>query len=106
MSPGEPSAVCRNCGRPPGEEEHLDAAGWCPRCRREVVRRATSRAWAGTALIAVVAAVGVVWLDLLEGRFVMFWLALAAGLLFLVFKIARRVAFEVVRARGVPPPEE
>lgn len=95
-----PTELCRNCGLPTDKADH---AGWCPDCRAEVLRRASGWAWGAVALAGVPAAVLLVHTGLLADRFVMLWVVLAAGLLYLVFKVARRAAFEVIRARGVPP---
>jgi hypothetical protein len=92
--------LCRNCGRP---AEKVDPVGWCPVCRGEVLRRASGWAWGVAALAAVPAAVLFLRTGVLASRFVILWVALAAGLLFVLFKVARRVAFEVIRGRGVPP---
>jgi len=94
--------ACRNCGRPYPAAE-LDRAGWCERCRRVVVRRASILA----RIAAAVAAVGILAVVLLvvqPVRFVMVWLVLAGVLTFVVYKLAQRVAFEIIRSRGVPPP--
>jgi amino acid transporter len=97
------SATCRNCGR---AATRLDRQRWCDRCRREVVRRASRAA----RIVAIVAALLLMaWILLFVGptpRFLMGWLVLIAAVYFFVYKLAQRVAFEVVRGRGVPPPEE
>lgn len=103
-SPGRPAA-CRNCGavRP---ASRLDRLRWCDRCRREVVRRAgrVARlvALGGTLLL-------IAWIFVLVGpstRFLMGWLVLIAGVYFFLYKLTQRVAFEIIRGRGVPPPQE
>lgn len=105
MSEPAASTACRNCGQH-REGELPDRAGWCRRCREQVVRRAdpvaraAGIATAGVLLVVIVLAGG------LESRFLVLWLAGAALLSLLVFKVARRVAFDVYRGRGVPPPEQ
>jgi len=96
-------ASCRNCGRP---SSRLDRQRWCERCRREVVRRATRVGRiAGTVGALLLAA----WIFAVVGptpRFLMGWLVLIAVVFVFVYKLTQRVAFEVIRGRGVPPPEE
>jgi hypothetical protein len=104
VSTAEAASPCRNCGRmrPPGEL----TGGWCAECRAEVVRRATLPARISAAAFAALLMVLLVWLGALESRFLVLWLALSALAAFAAYKVARRVAFEVVRARGVTPPSE
>jgi hypothetical protein len=100
----ERAGECRNCGRTyPGDR--LDRLRWCERCRAEVVRRATrvSRivAVSGAALLLL-------WIFATVGsapRFLVGWLALVVATYFFLYTLVRRVAFEVIRGRGVPPPE-
>jgi hypothetical protein len=101
----EATQPCRNCGRqrPPGQ---LDGAGWCDVCRAEVVRRANLPARVAGILFAVLLVVLFVWLGALESRFVVMWLAATVFVAWGAFKVARRAAFEVIRARGVTPPAE
>jgi hypothetical protein len=101
----EPAFTCRNCGRLRTGEKP-DNAGWCAACRAEVVRRATLPAWAATLLFAGLEAVVLWWSGAFLSRFLVMWLALAALAAFAAFKVARRVAFEIIRSRGVPPPPE
>jgi hypothetical protein len=100
IDPAGPTEICRNCGLPTNKADH---AGWCPDCRAVVLKRASGWAWGAVALAGIPAAVLLVRMGLLADRFVMLWVALTVGILFLVFKVARRAAFEVIRARGVPP---
>ena len=98
--------VCRNCRRERTGEKP-DAAGWCARCRAVLVRRSTLPARVAGALAAVLLVALLVWTGLLASqRFFVVWLAVAAGLAWVVFKVARRAAFEVFRSRGVPAPPE
>jgi hypothetical protein len=103
VSTEEPAFTCRNCGRLRTGEKP-DNAGWCAACRAEVVRRATVPAWVATLVVAALLMLALWWAGAFYSRFVVMWLALAALAAFGAFKVARRVAFEIVRARGVTPP--
>ena len=78
---------------------------WCTNCRREVIRRATLVA----RLVGLVTAGALgVWIFSMVGpspRFLMAYLVMIAAAYFFLFKLTQRVAFEVIRGRGVPPPE-
>lgn len=95
----ENANVCRNCHREV-DPSGLDPHGWCSACRRWVVRRANL--WGrGAALLVALAAMG--WLvsgHLPAGRFLVAWMVLIVALYFVVLKIVRRVAFEVIRSRA------
>ena len=84
----------------------LDAAGWCPLCRRDVVRRATLIARVIAGLGAVAVGLWVVMIIRPGPRFLLLWLLLIGATYFFLFTLTRRVSFEVIRSRGVPPPEE
>jgi hypothetical protein len=78
---------------------------WCPACRQQVVRR--SARWARA--IAILATLGVgLWIALTirPTRFMVVWMAILIAIYVLVSRIVQRVAFEIIRARGVPAPEE
>ncbi|HET7273611.1 MAG TPA: hypothetical protein VFI91_00435 [Longimicrobiaceae bacterium] len=96
---------CRNCGKEFAAGE-LDADGWCTACRQEVIRRSTivARIVGGATALLVTAAIAVYVLPL--ERFLVAFLVLIAAVFFLVYKFARRIAFEVIRGRGVTPREE
>lgn len=98
MTPDAPAPLCRQCGRP---AEKLDPAGWCSECRAEVVRRAGVHAWGAVALAALPLAAGYARVGAFGSRFLVLWVALAAAFLFLLFKVARRVGFEVIRGRAL-----
>ena len=107
MTP-EPDApfVCRNCRRERTGEK-ADAAGWCARCRAALVRRSTLPARVAGVLAGVLLVVLLGWTGMLASqRFFVVWLAVAVGLAWVVFKVARRAAFEVYRSRGVSAPPE
>jgi hypothetical protein len=78
---------------------------WCPACRQEVIRRASN--WARAAALLVALLVGL-WIAtaMRSTRFLVAWMLLLAASYALVYKIVQRVAFEIIRARRVPVPEE
>ena len=95
--------TCRHCGDEV-KGETADRRGWCKACRRMVVRRA-----GGLAVIpAILLAAGYFWLidhfDLFRSNFLMIWIALGVALAYVAFKIARRVLFDVIRARTARRP--
>ncbi len=97
--------ACANCGRGfPAKQ--LDRRNWCPDCRREVIRRATLAA----RVIAFVAALALgLWIFTMVGpapRFLMAYVVMIVAAYFFLYKMTQRVAFEVIRGRGVPPPVE
>lgn len=104
MSNGERSAACRNCGRL-REESALDATRWCESCRAVVIHRASL--W-GRALGLLIASLLGAWIFLAidpEIIPVVVWLVLIAATYVFVSKLVRRIAFEIIRGRGVPPAE-
>ena len=97
-------AICRNCKRPFAAGD-LDAFAWCGDCRAVVIRRATVAAWV-VGVIAVVATAAIIFGIIRPGsRFLILWLILEGAVFALAYKVTQRVAFEMIRARGVPPPE-
>jgi len=103
MSTEAESFTCRQCGEGVAGAE-ADRRGWCKACRRKVVRRAS-----GVAMVpAVLVAAGYFWLidrwDLFKSNFLMVWIALGVALGYVAFKIARRVLFDVFRARTARRP--
>lgn len=96
---------CANCGRR-FPSNQLDRQNWCPDCRRVVIRRATLAA----RVVAFVAALALaLWIFTMVGpspRFMLAYVAMIVAAYFFLFKMTQRVAFEVIRGRGVPPPEE
>lgn len=97
--------VCRNCGRlrPP---EELDDQRWCGACRQRVIPR--SALWARLIAFGITLLVGAwVLFSVRPTRFVVVWMVILGATYVVASKIAQRVAFEVIRSRGVPPaPEE
>ena len=103
MSAATESFTCRQC-EDTVHGETADRRGWCKACRRKVVRRA-----GGAAVVpAVLVAAGYFWLidhfDLFKSNFLIIWIALGAALAYVAFKIARRVLFDVFRARTARRP--
>jgi len=95
---------CANCGRSYPASE-LDAAGWCKACRAEVVRRASLYARGAALFVSLIVAA---WIALAIGpssRFIVGWMALVAATYLVTARLVRRIAFEIIRNRGVPPPE-
>ena len=99
----DPVVTCRNCGHDLHDEQP-DHHGWCPACRRVVVRRAAMLA----VLPALVVLAAYLWVidhfGLWQSTFLVIWIVLGVALAWVAFKVARRVLFDVVRARGVKPP--
>ena len=95
---------CANCHRPfPASE--LDHARWCQECRAIVVRRATI---VGRLAGIIFASILGIWIFSTVGtgsRFLMAYVIMIAAAYFFLFKLTQRVAFEVIRNRGVPPPK-
>ena len=104
MTAPDVHAACGRCGRAP-EGGKLDAEQWCAECRTAVVRRATPAAFGVAILFAVLYLVVLTWTGALEStNFLVFWLALGALLAFGTYKVARRVAFDVIRSRAARTP--
>jgi hypothetical protein len=55
------------------------------------------------AICALLVAAGMVYYIGIYPRFLVAWLALVAVVYFFVFYLVRRVGFEIIRGRGVPP---
>jgi hypothetical protein len=103
MSAAAETFTCRQCGDAIAAETP-DRRGWCKACRRAVVRRAGVAAVVPAALVMA----GYFWLidsfDLFKSNFLIIWIALGAALGYVAFKIARRVFFDVIRARTARRP--
>jgi hypothetical protein len=97
---------CANCGRLRPEAE-LDRLRWCTSCRAVVIRRANL--WAHS-LGAIAALAAALWIFAGIGpspRFpFVIWLVLIVAVYYFLMKIVRRIAFEVIRTRGVTPEDE
>ena len=103
ISLGDTQHPCRNCGRewPPAQ---LDRRFWCPDCRAVVVRRSATIA----RFTALAVALGLTfWIYTLVGstpQFLLVYIVMVVLAYFFVRRLTQRVAFELIRARGVPPP--
>ena len=104
MSETPTEVACTNC-RQPREPTSLDQFGWCGRCRGVVIRRATLTARIVAALALAGAAYAVLVAVDPGPRSLIIWIVLLVALYGVVYKVTQRVAFEMIRARGVPPPE-
>lgn len=102
-SPQAVEVNCRNC-RHTLKGEKADVHGWCAACRRVVVRRSSRLALLPALLVAALYVWLMSWAGLYDSTFLIVWIALGAALVWVAYKIARRVFFDVVRARGVAPP--
>ncbi|HEX2188810.1 MAG TPA: hypothetical protein VHG51_07935 [Longimicrobiaceae bacterium] len=101
MSAPHPSTACRRCGRETAAGR-AEAEGVCAECRAGVVRRATPVAFGVAVLVAVLYLLVLAWTGALASpNFVVFWLAVGALLAFGAYKVTRRVAFDVIRARAM-----
>ena len=104
MSTEAEAFTCRQCGDAGIAGETPDRRGWCKACRRKVVRRAGGAA----VLPAVLVMAGYFYLidyyDLFKSNFLIIWITLGAALGYVAFKIARRVLFDVFRARTARRP--
>jgi hypothetical protein len=99
MSDAAGGLGCRQCGR--DIKGDGAACGLCKACRAAVVRRAG--VWA--VIPALLIAAGYFWMmdrfDLFRSNFLIIWFALGAALVWLAFKIARRVIYDVLHGRAV-----
>jgi hypothetical protein len=101
----ESESRCANCGGL-SPASALDADGWCDRCRKVVVRRATIAARA-VAVVAVLLSGWLLFAVIQPGaRSLILWILFLAAVCFVLYRLTRRVAFELVRSRGVPPPRD
>jgi hypothetical protein len=96
--------TCRQCGDLVKGEASDDRRGWCKRCRRSVVRRSGGLAVIPAVLLAAAYFWMIDYFDLFKSNFLMIWIALGVALGYVAFKIARRVLFDVIRARTVRRP--
>jgi len=75
---------------------------WCPECRAVVIRRATRVARIGAVGIAVLLMLYIFSNVGTSPRFMMIYLIMIAAAYFFLYRMIQRVAFEVIRSRGVP----
>jgi hypothetical protein len=92
---------CRNCGRET-REGRLDSLRWCQRCREIVIRKAGRWARVVALLTAILTAVAIAF-RIGTPNFLVLWAVLLVAVYAFVFLLARRIAFEIIRARGVDP---
>lgn len=83
----------------------MDNRHWCESCRRQVIRRAML--WGHGIALSTTLLLGawIVFNISPERTPVVIWLVLLAMTYFFILKFVRRIAFEIVRGRGVPPME-
>ncbi|HEV7586639.1 MAG TPA: hypothetical protein VGO40_00820 [Longimicrobium sp.] len=103
MSAEAEGFTCRQCGDAI-KGETPDRRGWCKACRRKVVRRASGAAVVPGVLVAAGYFYMVDYFDLFKSNFLIVWIALGVALGYVAFKIARRVLFDVIRARTARRP--
>jgi DNA-directed RNA polymerase subunit RPC12/RpoP len=103
MSAEAEGFTCRQCGEEV-KDETADRRGWCKACRRKVVRRAGGFAVVPAVLLAAAYFWMIDYFDLFKSNFLMIWIALGVAIGYVVFKIARRVLFDVIRARTARRP--
>lgn len=102
MKRREGQTECRNCGKPiakaDGKRSRL-----CRLCRDEVIRRATL--WSRIAGVIVAAMLAFYIFGVVQPgeRFLIGWVALLVLAYFGVSKLTRRIAYDLIRSRGVPP---
>jgi hypothetical protein len=89
---------CSKCGRHVRGEK-ADAVGWCESCRKELIRQSTQRAYLPAAVVAAAYLWLLWWSGLLETPLAAVWLAVGALFTFVVYKVARRVFFDLLRGR-------
>ncbi|HVH11589.1 MAG TPA: hypothetical protein VM759_00985 [Longimicrobium sp.] len=95
---GHPPFDCRKCGG--NFRGKADDAGWCAVCRASLIRRSGQRAGLFAALIGAAFLWLLVWSGLMESPLMAFWLALGVVLVFVAYKVAHRVLFDVLRGRA------
>lgn len=93
-----PPFDCSKCGRSIRGQK-ADDEGWCAACRAELIRQSTRRAYLPAAAVAAAFLWLLWWSGLLESPLMAFWVALGGVLTFVVYKVARRVLFELLRGR-------
>ena len=95
--------MCGNCGRSYPAKE-VDGAGWCVRCRAQLVRRSGVMARLVAFVFTLALATLIYSRTAGDSSFLVMYVVLVVATYFLVARIAQRVAFEIFRSRGVPPP--
>lgn len=96
-----PPRACSNCGRPLSGDEH-GPNPLCAACKRAILRRATPWAHIIGASVGLAVVFGIATVFPQYIRFLVGWLTIGGLVYYATFKVVRRAAFEVIRARGVP----
>jgi hypothetical protein len=104
MSDASERFTCRQCGDEVRGGADDDRRGWCESCRRSVVRRSGGLAVIPGVLLGAAYFWMIDYFDMFKSNFVIIWIALGLALGYVTFKIARRVLFDVIRARTVRRP--
>jgi uncharacterized membrane protein len=89
---------CARCGRAlPPEAGDADL---CAACRSRTIRGATARAWLAGLVVVALYAWLLGWSRLYESPAFVFFAAVGVVLGWAAYKVARRVAFDVLRGRA------
>lgn len=105
VSFGEGRIECANCHRAYPASK-LDRRMWCPDCRGIVIRKAALIARIVSFVSALALTGWVVYLVGSAPRFLIIYAVMVVAAYFFVYKLTQRVAFEIIRSRGVEPIEE
>lgn len=90
---------CARCGRALAADAPADA-DLCAACREATIGGAARRAWIPTVAIALLYAWLLWWSGLIGSPALIFFVALGAVIAFVVYKVSRRVLFDVLRGRA------
>ncbi|HVH11662.1 MAG TPA: hypothetical protein VM759_01350 [Longimicrobium sp.] len=96
---GNPPFDCRKCGSH-FHGPKADDAGWCAVCRASLIRRSGQAATVFAAVVGAAFLWLLVWSGLMESPLMAFWLALGVVIVFVAYKVAHRVLFDVLRGRA------
>lgn len=102
-NPTDQRRTCANCGHDHPATD-VDVAGWCQRCRARLVRRSRLVARLVAFLFTLVMALLIYGQTRGDSGFLLGYVIFVVVSYFLVARITQRVAFEMLRARGVSPP--
>jgi polyferredoxin len=93
------SNACVRCGRTVRAGD-ADAEGWCQVCRRGLIRRATRWSVPPPLVVGLLYGWMLYWMGLLASPALVFFLALGGVLMFVTYKVSRRVFFDLLRGRA------